>query len=198
MRIDHRTHVTQPPSTLVETRIADTDHPAVLAIAEAHPVVEGERLALRRDVRKLLHYVFSIVGSRASVQPTPMASGSAWPVYSHHRGSRTCTRRPYRSSTGSPGRRRPSSEVLLAARLPCGSDVHLDAREQLACAERLDQVIVGAGVEAGHARLLAGRAREQDHRRRACVRRRAARAAARSRPARHHDVREHQIRRRAG
>ena len=55
-----------------------------------------------------------------------------------------------------------------------------DARQQLARAERLDQVVVGAGLEALDARLLAGARRQQDDRHRARVV--VGAAGARSRP----------------
>ena len=62
------------------------------------------------------------------------------------------------------------------------AQVRFHAGEQLARGERLDQIVVGAGVEAFDARLLAGARREQDDRQVAqSADRRAARAAGRSR-----------------
>ena len=67
------------------------------------------------------------------------------------------------------------SRATASRRSRASSQVRVDAGEQLARRERLDQVVVGAGLEALDARLLAGARREQDHRER-----RASRGSARS------------------
>ena len=55
------------------------------------------------------------------------------------------------------------------ARISRAHDLRVDPREQLARAERLDEIVVGAGLQAFDARLLAGARREQDHRERSSV-----------------------------
>ena len=61
---------------------------------------------------------------------------------------------------------RNSSLRRSASRRTAGAAARLDvdARQQLARAERLDQVVVGSGIEPFDPRLLAGARREQDHR----------------------------------
>jgi hypothetical protein len=74
--------------------------------------------------------------------------------------------------------------------------VGADARQQLAGAERLDQVVVGAGLQPLHARLLAGAGRQEDHRDRAGPGVGPQRAQqAEPVEARHHHVGQHQFRR---
>ena len=81
--------------------------------------------------------------------------------------------------------RHPLGVTALEGPHPRLQNLRLDPGEQLARRERLDQVVVGAGVQAFDARLLAGPRRQQDHRHRAAARdRRGARAAGRSRRAR--------------
>jgi hypothetical protein len=53
--------------------------------------------------------------------------------------------------------------------IPGQLDVSLDSRQQLARAERLDQIVVGACSHALHAAFLAGTGRQKDNRNRTCL-----------------------------
>ena len=94
----------------------------------------------------------------------------------------------------SAARRASSARSSSLRRSWASDDVHLHARDQLARGERLDEVVVGAGLQPLDARLLPGARGEHDHRE---VGRRLVRAQARDQPesveVRHHDVREDHV-----
>ncbi len=140
---------------------------------------KASRLALAP--RKTLAGRPTIIGMRGIEPAEARAPASAvWPVNSYQDLLRNVQeasgfrdpdhdRARCRPCAGSAPRSRASSSVALPAEA-CHPHVRFDARQQFAGAERLDEVVVGAGLHAFDAALLAGARREQDDRQRARLR----------------------------